>query len=74
MSARLKEDHPQVSLRQLCRMFSVSRSWYCGKPSTEQKARKDLDLRDAIARIVCWSSSTTATAGSPPSFTGEVVR
>jgi transposase InsO family protein len=34
-------------------MFSVSRSWYYGKPTAaEQKARKDLDLRDAIEHIV----------------------
>ena len=52
MIERLKEDHPEVSERHLCRMFSVSRSWYYEKPSPQQKARKDLDLRDAIERIV----------------------
>jgi putative transposase len=50
--ARLKEDHPEVSERSLCRLFEVSRSWYYQKPSAEQKRRKDLDLRDAIERIV----------------------
>ena len=53
MIDRLKEAHPEVSERHLCRMFSVSRSWYYGKPTAaEQKARKDLDLRDAIEHIV----------------------
>ncbi len=52
MIDRLKEDHPEVSERHLCRVFSVSRSWYYEKPSPEQKARKDLDLRDAIEHIV----------------------
>jgi len=53
MIASLKESHPEVSERSLCRMFSVSRSWYYQKPmATEQKTRKDLDLRDAIERIV----------------------
>jgi putative transposase len=50
--ARLKEDHSEVSERALCRLFSVSRSWYYRKPSVEQKVGKDLDLRDAIERIV----------------------
>jgi putative transposase len=51
--ASLKEDHPEVSFRQLCRMLLVSRSWYYEKPTAaERKARKDLDLRDAIERIV----------------------
>ncbi len=52
MIDRLKEDHPEVSERHLCRVFSVSRSWYYEKPSPEQKTRKDLDLRDAIEHIV----------------------
>ena len=53
MIARLIEDHLEVSERQMCRVFSVSRSWYYEKPTAaEQKARKDLDLRDAIERIV----------------------
>jgi putative transposase len=51
--AGLKEDHPEVSERQICRVFSVSRSWYYEKSTAaEQKARKDLDLRDTIERIV----------------------
>jgi transposase InsO family protein len=51
--ARLKEDRSEVSERALCRLFSVSRSWYYRKPSVEQRVvGKDLDLRDAIERIV----------------------
>lgn len=45
-------DHPQMPLMRLCELFSVSRSWYYGKPSPEQQANKDLDLRDAIEQIV----------------------
>ena len=46
MIAHLKKDHPEVSERHLCRVFSVSRSWYYEKRTVaEQKARKDLDLR-----------------------------
>jgi putative transposase len=52
MIASLKEDHPEVSERSLCRMFSVSRSWYYERPSPEEKAAEDIELRDAIERIV----------------------
>ena len=53
MIAHLKKDHPEVSERHLYRVFSVSRSWYYEKRTVaEQKARKDLDLRDAIECIV----------------------
>lgn len=53
MIDRLKEEHPEVSERSLCRLFEVSRSWYHEKPTAaEQQARRDLDLRDAIERIV----------------------
>jgi hypothetical protein len=46
--ARIREDHPELSERSLCRLFGVSRSWYYQKPTAaEQKARKDLSLRDA---------------------------
>jgi transposase InsO family protein len=50
--ARLKADHLEVSERSLCRLFEVSRSWYHEKPTAEQKARRDLDLRGTIERIV----------------------
>lgn len=53
MIARLRESRPEVSERPLCRLFSVSRSWYYEKSAAaEQKAVKDLDLRDGIERIV----------------------
>lgn len=52
MIASLKEDHPEVSECSLCRMFSVSRSWYYERPSPEEKAAEDIELRDAIERIV----------------------
>jgi transposase InsO family protein len=44
--------HPGLSLSALCELFGVSRSWYYEKPTREQKAQRDLDLRDAIERIV----------------------
>ncbi len=52
MIGRAKEDHPSISERELCRVFEVSRSWYYECPSPEEKAAEDLELRDAIERIV----------------------
>ncbi len=45
------EEHPEVSVRSLCELFGVSRSWYYDKPNAEQKAQRDVELRDAIERI-----------------------
>jgi putative transposase len=33
-------------------MFSVSHSWYHERPSPKEKAYRDVELRDAIERIV----------------------
>jgi putative transposase len=46
------QEHPEVSIERLCGLMGVSRSWYYERPSAEKKAHKDLDLRDAIERIV----------------------
>ncbi len=50
IDAALKE-HPEVSVRSLCRMLGVDRSWYLQKPQEESSAA-DVELRDAIERIV----------------------
>jgi putative transposase len=50
--ARIKEEHPELSIERLCELMGVSRSWYYEHPSAEEKARKDVVLRDAIERIV----------------------
>jgi transposase InsO family protein len=47
-----RAEHPDVSLKELCELFSVSRSWYYERPTPEEKARTDVELRDAIERIV----------------------
>ncbi len=52
MIERVREEHPEISIERLCALMGVSRSWYYGRPSTEQKARKDVALRDAIERLV----------------------
>jgi transposase InsO family protein len=52
MIARAKEEHPGFSERALCQLFEVSRSWYYECPSLEERAAADVELRDAIERIV----------------------
>jgi transposase InsO family protein len=52
MISEAKEDHPGTSERELCQLFEVSRSWYFERPSPEEKATRDVELRAAIERIV----------------------
>jgi putative transposase len=54
MIARAKEDHPTLfSERALCRLFSVSRSWYYECLSGRVEAQEaDVELRDAMEHIV----------------------
>lgn len=52
MIAQVKEEHPEMPIERLCELMGVSRSWYYEHPSAEEKARKDVVLRDAIERIV----------------------
>ncbi len=52
MIAEAKEGHSGISERELCRVFGVSRSWYRERPGPEEKAARDVELRDAIERIV----------------------
>ncbi len=51
MIATLQEQFPALSLRGLCRLVGVSRSWYYAHPTPETLAERDLDLRDAIERV-----------------------
>jgi transposase InsO family protein len=47
-----RAEHPEVSIKELCSLFSVSRSWYYERPTPQQRAHRDVELRDAIERIV----------------------
>src|ERR671933_2599163 len=52
MIAEASERHPEASVRSLCELFGVNRSWYYRKPSPEEQAMREVALRDAIERIV----------------------
>ncbi len=52
MIDRVRQEHPEMPVERLCSLMGVSRSWYYGRPSVEQKAQKDVVLRDAIEQIV----------------------
>ena len=52
MIEQVLEEHPQVSIERLCGLMGLSRSWYYECPTPHQRARRDVELRDAIERIV----------------------
>ncbi len=53
MIEQVREEHPEMSIESLCGLMGLSRSWYYARPmAAERKARKDVELRDAIERIV----------------------
>lgn len=52
MIAAAHEAYPDLSIRQLCVAVGASRSWWYTRPSTNEIAERDTDLRDAIERIV----------------------
>lgn len=55
MIAVLQEQFPTLSVRRLCRLLGVSRSWYYAHPSADALVERDLDLRDAIERVTLES-------------------
>jgi putative transposase len=47
------EEYPELSCRRVCSLLGVSRSWYYAKKNSEEKAKdEEVELRDAIERIV----------------------
>ncbi len=52
MIEEARAEHPEVSIKELCELFSVSRSWYYERPTPEERAHADVELRDTIERIV----------------------
>jgi putative transposase len=48
----LHQDFPSLSLRQLCALLGISRSWFYQRQHAPTQAERDVALRDAIERIV----------------------
>jgi putative transposase len=49
---QVREEHPEMPIERLCELMGVSRSWYYERTPAGQEAHKDVELRDAIERIV----------------------
>jgi putative transposase len=52
MIARAQQEHPDLSVRRLCGLLAVGRSWYYARPTTPTQAERDVALRDAVERVV----------------------
>lgn len=52
MIAAAQTAHPEVSIRRLCALFGVSRTWYYTRPSPEETDSRDVALRAAIEELV----------------------
>ena len=52
MIALARLEHPDLSVRRLCAMLGVGRSWYYEQPAAPAQAERDIALRDAIERLV----------------------
>jgi putative transposase len=52
MIVQARPDHPELSVRRLCALFGVGRSWYYARPDEAMRAERDVVLRDAIERLV----------------------
>lgn len=52
MIEEARAEHPEMPLKDLCELMGVSRSWYYERPTPEHRAQRDIQLRDAIERIV----------------------
>lgn len=48
----LQQEFPCLSVRQLCALLGLSRSWVYERPHQPTQAERDVALRDAIERIV----------------------
>jgi transposase InsO family protein len=46
------EAHPELSIRRLCDLFGVGRTWYYTHPSPDETASRDVALRAAIEALV----------------------
>jgi transposase InsO family protein len=52
MISQAHQEHPALSIRLLCELFGVGRTWFYTHPSPEEIASREIALRDAIEDIV----------------------
>ena len=52
MITQVHHEHPELSIRQLCELFGVGRTWYYTHSSAGEIASRDVALRDAIERVI----------------------
>jgi putative transposase len=52
MIAQARRDYPQLSVRRLCTLLGVGRSWYYERSDAPTQAERDVALREAVERIV----------------------
>ena len=46
-----RQAHPEASVRQMCQMLGVSRSWLYERPACAEPTEDDISLRDAIEKL-----------------------
>jgi len=52
MIKKVHEDHPDLSIEQLCPLFEVSRSWYYEHIGNPEDDEEGTALRDRIEEII----------------------
>ena len=52
MIKQVHEDHPDLSIEQLCHLFKVSRSWYYDHIEKPEDGEEETTLRDRIEEII----------------------
>ena len=50
--SQVKQEKPQLSIRQLCETLEVNRRWYYARLAQGETAGPDVELRDAIEQII----------------------
>ncbi len=46
-----RQPHPEASVRKMCQILAISRSWLYEKPTVVESSEADTSLRDAIERL-----------------------
>jgi len=52
MIRQTHEEHPELSIVELCEVLDVNRSWYYTRPTEPRVQEADLDVRDAVERLL----------------------